>query len=127
MTIIISTRCGQDPIAIPPTPGGFGYSGVGPIELLSQITERLIPKGVFSHTEYSFPSADSSAATNWFAKRSSAQEAGSSRMMQANRAGDPVREPQPSELEQSWEPGPVKNSRFAESEMQHITVELRRI
>ena len=34
----------------------------------------------------------------------------------------PVQTPKPSKLEQSWEPRPIGNSKFTESEMAQITV-----
>ncbi|MBL7219607.1 MAG: hypothetical protein ISS69_05810 [Phycisphaerae bacterium] len=33
----------------------------------------------------------------------------------------PVQVPKPGKLEQSWEPGPVKESKFTEEEMKKIT------
>jgi hypothetical protein len=120
-TIIISTRCGQDSDCNPSNSGGIMFTTVGFKSLPDKFKSALNPEGKFSHTPYNFPTL-----VNVCEKlvRQSVKRAGG--RIEKDADGKeifviPVTEQKPSRLEQCWEPGPVANSKFTDSEMEKIT------
>jgi hypothetical protein len=120
-TIVISMRCGQDSDCNPANAGGVLATTIGKAELPSAYVAALNPEGVFSHTAYSFP--ELVKVCEKLARQAVVKYGG---RIETTSDGDvfviPVKKPQPSPLEQCWEPGPVANSRFTEEEMEKISV-----
>ena len=120
-TIIISTRCGQDSDCNPSNAGGILFTTIGFKNLPEKFTSALNPEGKFSHTPYNFPTL---VEVSKKLVRQSVKRAGG--RVETNAEGKevfviPIQKPKPGKLEQCWEPGPVANSRFTESEMAQIT------
>jgi len=119
-TIIISTRCGQDSDCNPSNAGGVLFTTIGFSKLPEKYKSALDPEGKFSHTPYNFPTL-----INVCEKlvRQAVERAGGRIEKDAN--GEevfmiPVKEPQPSKLEQCWEPGQIANSRFTVDELHQL-------
>ena len=120
-TIDISTRCGQDSDCNPSNAAGVLFTTIGFSKLPEQYTKGIDETGVFSHTEYTIPRL--CAATEKVA-REAVVKAGGRIETDASGAEYLVinsRPPQPSRLEQVWEPRPVANSKFTPEEMSKIT------
>jgi hypothetical protein len=120
-TIIISTRCGQDSDCNPSNSGGILFTTIGFKNLPDKYKSALNPEGKFSHTPYNFPTLVSVCEK---LVRQSVVRAGG----QIEKDSDgketfviPARKPKPGRLEQCWEPGPIANSKFTETEMAKIT------
>jgi hypothetical protein len=121
-TIVISTRCGQDSDCNPANSGGVLGTVIGRKKLPKKFTSAIDPKGVFSHTAYTFPAL---VEVSEKLVRQAVQRCGG--RVEKDAAGNevlviPVSPPKPGKLEQSWEPGPVRNSKFTEAEMAQIKV-----
>lgn len=119
-TIVISMRCGQDSDCNPSNAAGVLFTSLGFKSLPHRFTSALNGQGKFSHTPYSFPILVHVCET--LARQAVLKEGG-----RVERRDDgteefaiPVKRPEPSALEQCWEPGPVANSRFSESELTQI-------
>ncbi|UCG48786.1 MAG: ADP-ribosylglycohydrolase family protein [Phycisphaerales bacterium] len=119
-TIIISCRCGQDSDCNPSSSGGVLFTTVGFSKLPGRFSKELNEEAVFSHTAYNFP-----ALLDVCEKlaRQSLIEAGG--RIEKNSEGEevfviPVLAAKPSELELTWAPGPIANSRYSEQEMARI-------
>jgi hypothetical protein len=120
-TIIISTRCGQDSDCNPSNAGGVLFTTVGFSNLPDRFTSALNPKGKFSHTPYDFPKL---IEVSKQIVRQAIERSGG--RVERDAAGGevfviPVLKPQPSELERSWEPGPIADSKFTDEERAKIT------
>ena len=119
-TIVISTRCGQDSDCNPSNSGGVLFTAVGKSKLPARFTSALDPSGVFSHTAYNFPGLISVCEK---LVRQSVERGGG--RIEKDAQGNEVfvirvEPPKPTRLETCWEPGPVANSLFTESEKDKI-------
>ena len=121
-TIIISTRCGQDSDCNPSNAGGVLFTTIGFKKLPERFVSALNPKARFSHTPYDFPRL--SRVCEVLARKAVVAQGG--RIEKDDKGKEvfviPVQTPKPGKLEQSWKPGPIANSKFAESEKAQITV-----
>jgi hypothetical protein len=121
-TIIISTRCGQDSDCNPSNAAGILFTSIGYSNLPDRYTSALDPEGKFSHTPYNFPRLVE--VCEGLVRQMVLKEGG--RIEKDEQGGDvfviPVQEPKPTPLEQSWEPGPVANSKFTEAEMAKMVI-----
>jgi len=119
-TIVISIRCGQDSDCNPSNSGGVIFTTVGMSNLPERFTSALNPEGVFSHTAYSFPKLIK--VCEKLARQAVVSQGG--RIERVADGGEvfviPVKPPEPSRLEQCWEPGPAANVRFTEQEKKQI-------
>lgn len=120
-TIVISMRGGQDSDCNPSSAAGVLFTTVGAKNLPERFVSKLNEKEVFSHTAYNFPSLE---AVSENLARQIVERAGGKIIKER---GEeilliPTRLPRPSELELSWSPGPIANSRFTLDEMAKITV-----
>jgi len=118
-TIVISTRCGQDSDCNPSSAGGVLFTTIGFSKLPERFTSAIDPKGKFSHTPYTFPKLIE--VCRKLVRQ--AVLAGGGRVEKGD-DGEvfviPVKQPQPTRLEQCWEPGPPANSKFTEAEKAKI-------
>lgn len=119
-TIIISCRSGQDSDCNPSSSGGVLFTTVGFSRLPDRFTKKLDEVKVFSHTAYNFPALLD--VCEKLARQILARQGG---RIEKNTAGEeefviPIAEIKPSELELSWSPGPIANSRYTEEEMARI-------
>jgi hypothetical protein len=116
-TIAIATRCGQDSDCNPSNAAGVLFTSVGFSNLPDRFTSGIDKERKFSHTPYSYPILIHVCET--LARRAVLHEGGRVERDDAGREVFviPVREPKPSPLEQSWEPGPIGNSRFTDMEL----------
>jgi hypothetical protein len=119
-TIIISTRCGQDSDCNPSSAAGILFTSLGLENIPDKYTSALDRDTVFSHTEYSF--ARLLEVSEMLARDAVVRAGG-----KVSKDGDketfeiPIEKPTPSALEQSWEPGPIANSRYTDAELEeHI-------
>lgn len=119
-TVIISTRCGQDSDCNPSNAAGILFTSLGFSKLPPRFKSELNPKEKFSHTPYNFPRLVE--VCEKLARQSVIQAGG--RIEKAQDDTDvmviPVELPQPGAFEQSWEPGPIAESRFTPEEMKKI-------
>jgi hypothetical protein len=119
-TVIISTRCGQDSDCNPSNAAGILFTSLGFSKLPSRFKSELNPQEKFSHTPYNFPRLIE--VCEKLARQSVIQAGG---RIESTQVGKeimviPVKQPQPSAFEQSWEPGPIAESRFTQEEMAKI-------
>jgi hypothetical protein len=119
-TIVIAARCGQDSDCNPSNAGGVIFTVAGFADLPGRFTEALDETAVFSHTAYSFPALVE--VCEKLARRTVLAAGG---RIEKDEEGEevfliPVQAPEPSTLEQCWEPGPIAGSRFTEEEMKRI-------
>ena len=121
-TVIISTRCGQDSDCNPSNAAGILFTSLGFSKLPPRFKSELNPEEKFSHTPYNFPRLIE--VCEKLARQSVIQAGG--RIEKAQDDTDvmviPVELPQPGAFEQSWEPGPIAESRFTPEEMKKIEV-----
>jgi len=125
-TIIISCRCGQDSDCNPSNAAGVLFTTVGFSKLPAQFNTGLNEEAVFSHTAYNFPALLD--VCEKLARQSLLKAGG---RVETTASGQevfliPIKEPQPSPLELTWQPGPIANSRYTEQEMEQITVGTKR-
>jgi len=119
-TTIISTRCGQDSDCNPSNAGGVLFTSVGLAKLPDRFTSALKEERKFSHTPYNFPMLVEVCAK--LARQVVLKEGG---RIEKDKNGCetfviPIQEPNPSALEQCWEPGPPANSRFTKEQRAQI-------
>jgi hypothetical protein len=119
-TIVISMRCGEDSDCNPSSAAGVLFTTVGFRGLPEKFTSGLDREGVFSHTTYNFPRL---IEVSQQLVRQAVLRAGG--RIEKDEDGNevlviPVESPRPSKLEQSWDPGPIANSKFTEGEMRMI-------
>ncbi len=121
-TVIISTRCGQDSDCNPSNAAGILFTSLGFSKLPSRFKSELNPEEKFSHTPYNFPRLIE--ACEKLARQSVIQAGG--RIEKAQDGMEviviPVEQPQPGAFEQSWEAGPIAESRFTQEEMAKIEI-----
>lgn len=120
-TIVISTRCGQDSDCNPSNAAGVLFTTLGFSQLPDRFTQ-IDEKPVFSHTEYNFPALLD--VCEKLARQVVLKEGG---RIEKDADGEeyfliPVKKPVPNELELSWAPGPIANSKFTKEEMAQIKV-----
>jgi len=119
-TIVIATRCGQDSDCNPSNAGGVLFTTVGAKNLPERFTKALNKTATFSHTPYNFPKLLD--VCEQLARQAVVQAGG---RMETTDDGEvfviPVQKPKPSQLEKSWAPGPIANSRFTDAEKAKIT------
>jgi hypothetical protein len=119
-TIIISTRCGQDSDCNPSNSGGVLFTTIGFENLPEKFKSALNPEGKFSHTPYNFPTLIKVCEK---LVRQAVKRAGG--RIEKNADGEdvfviPVAKIEPTALEKVWEPGPIANSKFTETEKAQI-------
>jgi len=124
-TIIISMRCGQDSDCNPSNAAGVLGTALGYAALPDKFKSALNHQGKFSHTPYDWPTLIS--VCEKLARDAVVREGG---RIEKDADGKevfviPVRRPRPSALEQCWEPGPIANSRFTDTEMKQIKYRIR--
>jgi hypothetical protein len=119
-TIIISTRCGQDSDCNPSNAAGVLFTSIGFSKLPDRFTSALKEESKFSHTPYNFPMLVD--VCEKLAREVVLKEGG--RVEEDENGCEtfvlPVQEPNPSALEQCWEPGPASNTRFTKEERGRI-------
>ncbi|MFO7901491.1 MAG: ADP-ribosylglycohydrolase family protein [Pirellulaceae bacterium] len=120
-TIIISTRCGQDSDCNPSNAGGVLGTVMGRRNLPEKFTSAIDPNGKFSHTPYTFPAL---VTVSEKLARQAVRRAGG--RVEKDSSGKevlaiPVEKPNPSPLEQCWEPGPPAGTGYTQQEMEKIT------
>ncbi len=120
-TIIISTRCGQDSDCNPSSAAGILATTMGYSKLPDKFKSALNMEARFSHTPYNFPTLI--AVCEKLVRQSVIRRGGK---IEKDAAGNevfvlPIETPKPSRFEQCWEPGPIANSKFTETEMKQIT------
>ena len=120
-TMTISMRCGQDSDCNPSNASGVLFTTMGFSKVPEKFKSALDPKGKFSHTPYDFPTLV--AVCEKLARQTVKRSGG--RVEKAATGEEvfviPPVKPKPSKLERTWEPGPIANSRFTESELAKIT------
>jgi hypothetical protein len=119
-TIIISTRCGQDSDCNPSNAAGILFTTIGYSNLPDRFKSALDPEGTFSHTPYNFPALI--AVCEQLARRGVEKAGG---RIEKTGSGQetfviPNAKPEPTKLEQCWEPGPSASSRFTPEEFGKI-------
>ncbi|VGO21947.1 Unsaturated rhamnogalacturonyl hydrolase YteR [Pontiella sulfatireligans] len=114
-TIVISMRCGADSDCNPSSAAGVLGTAMGMKNLPVRYTSALDRTPKFSHTDYSFDSLLTVCET--LARQAVVQQGG---RIDGDFFVIPVRDPQPSALEQCWEPGPIADSRYTAEEMAMI-------
>ncbi|HNS21117.1 MAG TPA: ADP-ribosylglycohydrolase family protein [Sedimentisphaerales bacterium] len=122
-TIAISTRCGQDSDCNPSNAAGILFTTMGCESLPEKFKLALDPTGKFSHTPYNFPTLIEvceklvrQAVVNCGGKIATDTQGAECFVI-------PRQKPNPTPLEQCWEPGPIASSRYTEEEMAQITAE----
>ncbi len=119
-TILLSMRCGQDSDCNPSSAGGVLFTSLG----LSAVPERFVSaldkEREFSHTPYSYSKLVE--VCTQLARQVVLDQGG---RIEKDDDGQevfltPVQKPEPPALEQTWDPGPIANSRFSEAEMEKI-------
>lgn len=117
-TIAVATRCGQDSDCNPSSAGGILFTSLGLDRIPDKFTSALNRETVFSHTGYSFARLLEVCET---LAREAVLRAGGK--ITAEDGGKetfliPRQQPALSPLEQSWNPGPIANSRYSEEELE---------
>jgi len=125
-TIIISTRCGQDSDCNPSNAAGILFTTLGFKKLPERFVSALDREGRFSHRPYDFP--DICEVSERLARKVVVAEGGK---IEKDDQGKelfviPIQTPNPGALEQSWEPGPIANSKFTEAEMAQIKYDVEK-
>jgi len=124
-TIKISMRCGQDSDCNPSNAAGILATTLGFENLPEKYTSALVTDIKFSYTDYNF--SELVAVCEKLARQAVQRYGGSVE----KEGGEevfvlPVKTPEPSELEQCWEPEPVpENVKFTGEEMQQIQIKER--
>lgn len=120
-TIEIATRCGKDSDCNPSSASGILFTSLGLESIPDKFTSALNRETVFSHTEYSF--ARLLEVSEALARDAIVRAGGKINVDDSGKETFliPRTKPQPSPLEQSWNPGPIANSRYSDAEMEeHI-------
>ena len=124
-TIIISTRCGQDSDCNPSSAAGILFTTIGYENTPERFKSALDPKSKFSHTPYNF---DSLVAVCEKLVRQAVVRAGG--RIENGACGKevfviPDIKAKPSELMQSWKPGPITNSRYTPEEIDKMQLKVK--
>lgn len=120
-TIEIATRCGQDSDCNPSSAAGILFTSLDLPNVPDKFTSDLKPDTVYSHTEYSFSRLIE--VCEMLARDAVVRAGGSIEKESDGREVFviPRQTPKPSPFEQSWNPGPIANSRYSDAEMEeHI-------
>ncbi len=122
-TIVITCRCGQDSDCNPSNAAGILFTTVGFKNLPDKFKVALDPSGKFSHTPYNFPTLvrvceklARQAVVNCGGKIA-VDDQGAEHFTISRQ------DPNPTPLEQCWEPKAAMGSRYTEKEMAQITAE----
>ncbi|MGE5294206.1 MAG: ADP-ribosylglycohydrolase family protein [Solirubrobacterales bacterium] len=122
-TIVLTCRCGQDSDCNPSNAAGILFTTIGFKNLPEEYKVALDPSGKFSHTPYNFPTLirvceklARQAVVNCGGKITVDDQG-------AEHFVIPRRQPNPTGLEQCWEPKAATGSRYSEEEMKQITAE----
>jgi hypothetical protein len=120
--MIISMRGGQDSDCNPSNAAGVLFTSMGLSALPERFVSALDKEGKFKHTPYSYP--ELVKVCTQLTRQIVLQQGG---RIEKDKEGQevfviPVQKPKPSALEQSWDPGPIANSRFTEEEMSQIKI-----
>lgn len=124
-TILISTRCGQDSDCNPANAAGILGTVIGRSKLPEKFTSAINPKGVFSHTAYTFPALIE--VSEKLVRQAVIRNGG---RIEKDAHGQevlviPVLAPQPSQLEQCWDAGPPANIKLTTQEQAQIKVPVK--
>ena len=124
-TIILSTRSGQDSDCNPSSAAGILFTSIGYSNIPERFKSDLDPKGKFSHTPYNF---DSLVEVCEKLTRQAVVKAGG--RIEKDAFGKevfsiPNIKIKRSKLEQSWEPGPIANSRYTPEEMDKMQLRVK--
>ena len=119
-SIIISMRCGQDSDCNPSNAGGVLFATTHYDDLADKYVSALEKDTKFSYTEYDFEGLADVCVK--LARQIVVQAGG---RIETDEDGEevfviPVQQPQPSELEKSWEAGPIAGSQFTNEEFPHM-------
>lgn len=117
-TIEIATRCGQDSDCNPSSAAGILFTSLGLENIPAKFTSDLRRDIKFTHTEYTFErlvQVCEALARDAVVRAGGKVETGTDgkEVFVVPRA-----EPKPSPLEQSWNAGPIANSRYTDAELQ---------
>lgn len=120
-TIKISCRCGQDSDCNPSSSAGVLFTTIGFSKLPDRFSKELNEKPLFSHTAYNVPGLLD--VCEKLARQVIVKEGG---RVEKDANGEevfviPVKPVKPSNLELSWAPGPIADSKFTEAEMARIS------
>ncbi|MDO4574937.1 MAG: ADP-ribosylglycohydrolase family protein [Planctomycetia bacterium] len=119
-TIVISTRCGMDSDCNPSNSAGVLFTTIGYSKLPARFNTGLDETQKFSHTNYNFP--ELLDVCEKLARQYVLRNGGK---IETDANGEeyfliPVVKPTPPELELSWAPGPIAESRFTDAENAQI-------
>ncbi|MCC6490806.1 MAG: ADP-ribosylglycohydrolase family protein [Candidatus Hydrogenedentes bacterium] len=120
-TIEIATRCGQDSDCNPSSAAGILFTSLGLETVPEKFTSELKRDIEYTHTDYTFASLVQVCET--LARDAVVRGGGK---IEKDGSGQEVffirrEQTRPSALEQSWDPGPIANSRYTDAEMdEHI-------
>ncbi|NLX13585.1 MAG: ADP-ribosylglycohydrolase family protein [Phycisphaerales bacterium] len=119
-SIIISMRAGQDSDCNPSNVGGILFTTLGFAAIPDRYKEKLDESRRWSHSNYNFPKLID--VCEQLARQSVLQAGGK---IETDEHGAevfvlPIEKPVPGKLMQSWEPGPIANSRFTTEEIAQI-------
>ncbi len=122
-TIEIACRGGFDSDCNPSSAGGVLFTTIGFSKLPERFSSELNEEAEFSYTAYNFPKLI--AVCEKLARQALAKSGGK---VIRDASGEevfliPIREPKPSALELSWDPGPAADVRFTPAEMKRIRVD----
>jgi hypothetical protein len=118
-TIMISMRGGMDSDCNPSSAAGVLFATMGFAKVPERFKVALNEETQFSHTAYSFPGLVDACEklTRRILQRSGGRvvKSGAEEVFVI-----PVRRPEPSKLELSWDPGPISDSKFTKAELRKI-------
>ncbi len=120
-TMATSIRCGQDGDCNPSNSAGVLFTTIGFNAVPEKYKSGLNMKQKFFCTDYNFP--DLIKVCEKLARETVIQAGG---RIEKNEQGEevfviPIYQPVPSKFVQTWQPGPIANSRYTKKEMEKIT------
>lgn len=121
-TMSITCRCGLDSDCNPSSSAGVLFTIIGFSKLPERFTNELNEKMIFSHTAYNVPRLLD--VCEKLARQAIVKEGG---RIEKDANGEdvfviPVKPVKPGELELSWAPGPIAESKFTEAEIDQIEI-----
>jgi hypothetical protein len=124
-TIVISMRCGSDSDCNPSNAAGILFTAKGYSNIPERFTSALDPESKFSHTPYNYDLL--TAVCEKLARQAVIKSGG---RVEKGASGEevfviPVQKAKPSKLEQSWEPGPIANSRYTPEELDQMDLDIK--
>jgi len=119
-SMIIAIAGGQDSDCNSANVGAILFANIPFSKLPEKYSKGLSQTTKFNFTDYNFP--ELLAATEKVARQAVVKFGGK---IEKDAKGEevfvlPVQTPKPGKLEQTWEPGPIANSKFAQEEMKQI-------